>query len=181
MTRTRRIFAGIIAFIAIATGAMSFASPASAATIPQGASTTVLCPDGSGSCTEYRYGFSVPGSSPGQFGIYYTVKWSASKASFKITRVRLVNNSSARIYISDLGFEYQGHYYRLRLEYGGSVGVGYPVSYTDSPLGGGLSGNGVGKYLTTGSGTYATANPSDPSGWYSTLGSSGITGAFYLN
>lgn len=148
------------------------------ASIPQGASSTVFCPDGTSGCTEYRYGFTVPNSG-GQLGIYYTAKPSASGASYRIARVRLVNNSYARIYFDDIGFFTGGHYYRLRLNYGGSVASSSSVSFTDAALGG-LSGTGVGKYVTRGAGTYATANPGDSTTWYSTLGSSGITGAFLL-
>lgn len=173
----------VLSTLALSVGAMvALPSPAQAAP-PQGLATSVLCPDGSGTCTEYRYGFSIKDAG-GQLGIYYTVKWSSSGASYRVTRVRLVNNSLARIYFEDIGFVYAGHYYQLRNNSSDSVQASSSVSFTDLSLLGGLSGNGVGKYLPKGSGSYATANPYNVTAGYATAGNIGINenkGAFVLS
>lgn len=172
--------AGIFAALLAAVTPAVLLAPTASASLPQGLATNVTCYNGAAACTEYRYGFTPPGAT-GQFGIYYTVQWSASKASYKIIQTRWVNNSTKGVYWGDDGVNTLQTAYDA-LNQGSSstmyvVPAGTSYTFQEAQF------NGAAKGLWIPKGTsanYATSDENTTSWQYHTSGGTPFLGAFVL-
>lgn len=175
---TARLVTGLTAVLAVA-GLAVLSAPTASAAPPQGLATSVTCYNGAARCTEYRYGFSLPGAT-GQFGVYYTVQWSSSGGSYKVIKTRWVNNSNKTVYWGGDGV------HTVQTGYAGlnngtssttfAVPAGTSWTYVESQFNGAAKG----LWIPRADGAYAVTQENVTSWQYHVSGYGSISGAFLL-